>query len=86
MLDILLELLAYLGIIGLKKKKKKDTELKFSITNDPTQKQNRSEGVPQEGVSVCAGCSRIVEKGAIYEVGKSWCMDCYKSSVLKIQE
>ncbi len=85
-LDILLELLAYLGIIGLKKKKKKDKELKSPISNDSTPKQNRSEGALQEKVSVCAGCNRIIEKGAIYELEKTWCRDCYKSNVLKVQE
>ncbi len=86
MLDILLELLAYLGIRVLKKKKKTDTELTSPETTDPNQGKDISGRASEEGVPVCAGCSRIVEKGAIYELGKTWCRDCYKSHVLKVQE
>ena len=85
-LDILLELLAYLGIIGLKKKKKKDKELKSPETIDPNQEKDPSGRASHKSVPVCAGCSRIVEKDAVYELGKSWCVDCYKSNILKVQE
>jgi hypothetical protein len=85
-LDILLELLAYLGILGLKKKKKKNEELKSPEIIDPNLEKDQSGRTSKEGISVCAGCSRIVEKDAVYELGKSWCVDCYKSHVLKIQE
>ena len=40
----------------------------------------------RERISVCTDCSRTVEKDAIYELGKTWCVDCYKSNVLKIHE
>ena len=86
MLDILLELLAYLGIRTLKKKKKKGTELKSPETVDPNQEKDPSGRASQKSIPVCAGCSRIVEKDAVYELGKSWCVDCYKSNVLKVQE
>lgn len=86
MLDTLLELLAYLGIIGLKKKKKKSTEQASPEIIDQNQEKDHSGRTSQIGVSVCAGCSRIVEKDAVYELGKSWCMECYKTNVLKVQE
>ncbi|MCJ7582312.1 MAG: hypothetical protein MUP98_17495 [Candidatus Aminicenantes bacterium] len=34
--------------------------------------------------SICAGCHRRLQKQIIYEWGKMWCKDCYKSDVLKI--
>lgn len=85
MWEILLELLDLLGIIGLKKKKKKETELISLETNDSTHKQDTSEEVTRQGVSICAGCLRTLEKGAVYELGKAWCMECYKTHVLKIK-
>ncbi len=84
MFELLLDLfLEFLTLIGLKKKKKKETELSLLKTNDSTSKQDTLEEVTREGVSVCAGCNRILEKGAIYELGKSWCTECYKAHVLK---
>jgi len=84
-LDILLEILEFLGFISLRKKKKKHTESTAPESKDPAQEGDRSPGVPQGGVSVCAGCSRRLEEDAVYELGKTWCMECYKSHVLKIQ-
>jgi hypothetical protein len=84
--DIVLEFLAYLGIRALKKKKKEDTDLTSTASNDPNKEKDHSGITSQDSDSVCAGCHRIVEKDAVYELGKSWCMDCYKSHVLKIQE
>ncbi len=86
MWDIVLELLSYLGIRALKKKKKEDTDLTSAETSDPNQGKDISGRTSAEGVPVCAGCSLTVEKGAIYELGKAWCVDCYKSHVLKIHE
>jgi hypothetical protein len=86
MLDILLEVLEVLGIIGLKRKKKKNSELASPDTNDPVQEKDHPGGISQEGIPVCAGCNLKVEKDAIYELGKVWCRDCYKSQVLKVQE
>lgn len=85
MWDILIDLLELLGLFGLKKKKKKETELTSLETNDSTPEQETSGEVTREGVSVCAGCNRILEKGAIYELDKAWCTECYKTHVLKIK-
>jgi hypothetical protein len=35
-------------------------------------------------MSVCAGCHRELKKDVIYESGKAWCKECYKTEVLKI--
>jgi protein-arginine kinase activator protein McsA len=81
--DLFLE---FLSLIGLKKKRrKKKTELTLPKTNDSASKQDTFEEVAQEGVSVCAGCNRILEKDVIYELGKPWCRECYKTHVLKIK-
>jgi len=85
-LDILLELLADLGIIGLRKKKKKSAEQTSPKTIDTNQGKDVSGRTSEEGLPVCAGCHRIVERGAIYELRKAWCVDCYKSYVLKVRE
>jgi hypothetical protein len=85
LLDILLEILEFLGFISLKKKKKKRNESTSPETNGPTQERDRSLGVPQGGIIVCAGCNRILDKDVVYELGKTWCPECYKSHVLKIR-
>ncbi|MHA1943814.1 MAG: hypothetical protein ACW96M_05400, partial [Candidatus Thorarchaeota archaeon] len=54
-------------------------------TNDSTPEQDTSREVTREGVSVCAGCNRMLEKDAIYELGKAWCTECYKTHVLKVK-
>ena len=86
MWELLFDLfLEFLSLIGLKKKRNRKTELTSPKTNDSTSKQDTFEEVTQEGVSVCAGCNRILEKNAIYELGKPWCRECYKAHVLKIK-
>lgn len=85
MWEILLELVDFLGLIGLKKKKKKEKEVISVETNDSIPKQETSGEVKREGGSVCSGCHRSLEKDAIYELGKVWCMECYKIHVLKIK-
>lgn len=85
MWELLIDLLELLGIVGLKKKRKKETELISLETNDSTPEQDTSREVTREGVSVCAGCNRKLEKGAIYELGKAWCTECYKTHVLKVK-
>lgn len=65
--------------------KKKNTESTAPETNDPTQERDRSSGLPQGGVAVCAGCNRILDKDIVYELEKAWCRECYKSHVLKIR-
>lgn len=86
MWDILLDFLAYLGIRSLRKKRREDAESPSPDTIDPSQEQDHSGGETRESNPVCAGCNRIVERGATYELGKAWCQACYKSKVLKIQE
>ncbi len=85
MWELLADLLELLGIIVFKKKKKQEKELISSETYDSTQKQDISEEVTQQNGSICAGCNRILEKGAVYELGKTWCTECYKTHVLKIK-
>lgn len=85
MWEFLFDLLELLGLIGFKKRKKKEPELVTLETNDSTQKQDNSEEVTRQGVSICAGCHRTLKKGAIHESGKAWCMECYKIHVLKIK-
>ena len=84
MWELLIDLLELLGIVSLKKKRKKETELTLLKTNDSTPEQDTSREVKREGVSVCAGCNRMLEIGAIYELGKVWCTECYKTHVLKV--
>jgi protein-arginine kinase activator protein McsA len=83
--DILLDLLELLGLISLRKKKKREKESTSLEINDSAYKQDTSGEVTQQGVSICAGCHRTLEKGAIYESGKTWCMECYKTHILKIK-
>jgi len=84
MWEILIDLLEFLGLISLKKKKK-EKELLSLETNDSTHKQDTSGEVAQQSDSICAGCHRTLEKGAIYESGKVWCTECYKTQILKIK-
>ncbi len=86
MWELLADLLELLGIISFKKKKKQEKELISSETNDSTQKQDTSEEVTQQNGPICAGCNRILEKGTVYELGKTWCTECYKIHVLKIKD
>lgn len=85
MWEILFELLELLGLIRSKEKKKKEAESISLERNDSTHKQDTSGGIKQQGGSICAGCHRVLEKGATYEIGKGWCKECYKTHVLKIK-
>jgi hypothetical protein len=85
MWEHIVDLLELLGIIAHKKKKKQEKQLNLSETDDSTQKQDTSEEVTQQSGSICAGCNRILEKDAVYELGKPWCTECYKTHVLKIK-
>ena len=85
MWEHIVDLLEFLGIIAYKKKKKQEKHLNLSETDDSTQKQDTSEEVTQQSGSICAGCNRILEKDAVYELGKPWCTECYKTHVLKIK-
>lgn len=85
MWEILLELLEFLGFIGLKKKKKKEKELTRVATDDSTYRQHSSGQASRRKDSVCAGCHLTIKEGAVYELGKAWCTECYKIHVLKIK-
>jgi len=83
---IILELLSdVLDYLGFGKKKKEETDLLSLKTNDSTPEQDTSGGATREGVSVCSGCYRILETGAIFELGKPWCTECYKTHILKVK-
>ena len=85
MWEILLELLEFLGFIGLRKKKKKEKELNRVETEQSTQRQDSSMEASRRGGSVCAGCHLTIKEGAVYDLGKAWCTECYKIHVLKIK-
>ena len=85
MWDLLVDLLELLGIIDYRKRKKQEKQLNLSETHDPTQKQDTSEEDTQKSESICPGCNLMIEKGAVYEQGKAWCTECYKTHVLKIK-
>jgi len=80
LIDLLLEFLVFLGI--KKKKKEEPTPLKI---DDSTHKKDTSGEIPHQTVSVCSSCQRIVKLDAVYELGKTWCKDCYKTHVLKVK-
>jgi protein-arginine kinase activator protein McsA len=81
-IDLIIDVLR---LLGYRKKRKKDTELLSLKTNDSTPQQDTSGGATREGVSVCSGCYRILESGAIFEHGKPWCKECYKTHILKVK-
>ena len=86
MFDLLIELfLGFLEFLGLKKLKKKITKSASHKTNDLAPEQDTNGKISPQGVPVCAGCNRVLEKDVIYELGKSWCPECYKTHVLKIK-
>jgi protein-arginine kinase activator protein McsA len=85
-LDILLELLELLGFVALKKKKKNETEQASPKTYDSIHEQHGAGGIPTERISTCAGCRRTLDRSAIYELGEAWCIECYKTNVLKVKE
>ena len=82
-IDLLLD---FLMVIGLRKKKKKDTGLTSLKTEDYTSEQGNPREASLKGDAVCAGCSSLIDKGAVHEDGKAWCLQCYKTRVLKIKE
>jgi len=61
---------------------KEPTPLKI---DDSTHKKDTSGEIPHQTVSVCSSCQRIVKLDAVYELGKTWCKDCYKTHVLKVK-
>lgn len=86
MLEFLLDLvLMFLELLGIRKRRKKKTEPVASELNDSSPEPIDSGRAVRGDTSVCAGCRRELENGTVYEYGKAWCVDCYKSHVLKIQ-
>jgi hypothetical protein len=86
MIEFLIELfLEFLGFFGCKKRRKRATESAPNRTDDLTPEQDPNQEVSREGVTACAGCGRVLEKDVIYELGKSWCTECYKTQVIKIK-
>lgn len=87
MFELIIDLLLdFLVLIGLRKKKKKDTELTSLKAEDYSPEQGNLTEASLKNNAVCAGCNSLVDKGAIHEDGKAWCLKCYKSRVLKIKE
>ena len=85
MWDLLIDFLELLGIVGLRKKKKREAELASLEINDSAPEQEISKEARQDGVSVCAGCNRKLDLGANYELDKAWCSECYKTHFLKVK-
>lgn len=86
MIEFLIGLfIEFLEFFGYKKSRKKKAESTSHNTNDLAHDQDTHPEISRDGVSVCAGCGRVLQKDAIYELGKSWCTECYKTQVLKIK-
>ena len=86
MLELLLEIfLDFLAFLGFKKGKRGREDSTSIRTEDSAPSQQTSSDNARDSSLVCSGCNRILEKGAIYELEKSWCSECYKTHVLKIK-
>lgn len=86
MLEFLIELfLEFLGFLGFRKRKKGEKDSISAESNGLAPNQETSRGVSQESSLACSGCRRVLEKDAVYELGKPWCTDCYKTHVLKVK-
>ena len=86
MFELIIDLLLdFLVVIGLRKRKKKDTELTSLLTPDHTSKQGNTTESSLKNNVVCAGCNDLLDKGVVHEDGKAWCLRCYKTRVLKIK-
>jgi protein-arginine kinase activator protein McsA len=87
MLDLFLEFLVYFfGDKAFKKLRSRLKNLKLSKSDHtgPLQKaKNMSKAIPD---TLCTGCGRPFNNPPVYEQEKPWCLDCYKTSVLKIHE
>jgi len=70
--------------IGVKKKRKKEGDLSSAddapYSGERVAGKNRGEKIP-----VCSGCMRSLKVGAVYDQGKTWCPECYKTHVLRIK-
>jgi len=86
LIDVLIELvLEFLGLSGIREIKRKGSKLASPKSNASTPKQDTFKEGLQVDLSVCAGCNRRLKQVSVYEFGKSWCTECYKSQVLKIR-
>jgi protein-arginine kinase activator protein McsA len=86
MIDFIIELfLEFLGFLGYKRRRKKAKESTPHKKDALASEQDAQQEISREGVSVCAGCGSVLGNDVIYEVGKSWCTECYKTQVLKIK-
>jgi len=84
--EFLFELvLEFFGLSGIRSIKKKGSEFASSKSNDSAPKQDSFKEGLNVDLSVCAGCNRRLNQVSVYEYGKSWCTECYKSQVLKIR-
>jgi hypothetical protein len=87
MLDFFLEFLVhFFGDNAFKKLRSrlKNRILSKSKPTGPFQAANKmSDAIPD---ALCTGCRRPLKEPPVYEQGKPWCLDCYKTSVLKIHE
>ena len=78
LIDIILDILTFL-LFGRKRKKSGPLD----ALNLKSQKKS-SKPVSKKDVPVCAGCHMPIKFGAVYELGKTWRPECYKTRVLKI--
>jgi hypothetical protein len=85
MLELILDFLIFIfGDKAFKKLKQRIKNIKLKRSDpssSPKVDQTMSDGT---GGLLCAGCGRPLKKPPVYEQGKAWCFDCYKTSVLKI--
>ena len=87
MLDLILDFLLFLfGKRFFKKRKKEEAKLVSDETNSSMHNHHEEKEMTKKGLPVCAGCHCQLEKGAVYELKKAWCTECYKTHVLKIKE
>lgn len=89
MWDLILDLLVMFGWDRLKGQKK--GEKQTDSENPPEaghsyQADSSEQKAKRQETLVCAGCQQELKEQAVRELGKVWCMECYKTHVLKIRE
>lgn len=88
MWDLILDLLVMFGRDRLKGRKKEQRQSESESPPDADHAYHAysaEEEVNKLETLVCAGCQRRLKEQAVREMGKIWCMDCYKSHVLKVR-
>ena len=85
-MDILLELIALLfgGSVYKKAKKWVDENIKKKNVASKNSQKERNKATGPTSAS-CTGCNRILKEPPVYEQGKPWCHECYKTQVLKLR-